>query len=482
MRRALLGLALLGVGSGAQASGWDRVALPSDDAGFAGATAAPRGAGAWWEDLGDDALVALVEEALTQNSDASAAWQRVVQADALSAQVRAGLLPAVSLDGAATVAPTDALGFGFGLGGAASATTDSDTYTSGSVGLNASLGVDLWTRTYRSWRATRHDVAAARGDRDAALLALATRVVGAAFDVRAARARVAVVEESVATSRDLLALTELRYQGGDATGLSVLQQRAQLAATEAQLPSARLADRLAGQQLAVLLGRDPSDPLPELSASLPDLPPAPGLGAPSELLGARPDLRAASERLEAARLRRQSATLGLLPTLGVSASYGEQFFGTDELSWQDTWSVGASASLPVFNGGAKWAAIREATAAERAAGDTLDAAVRGAWAEVEGAIAREDAVVATLVALRVQQEAATAALGEARARYEGGLATYVELLTALGSAQSADLSVINAQRDALDARVGLLDALGGVWSSGLPEPERGRASATGSER
>jgi len=305
-------------------------------------------------------------------------------------------------------------------------------------------------------------------------LGLVTRIAAAYYDARMARAQLVIVEQQAQNNRILLELTRARYEGGDASGLDVLQQEARLAGSEARLPGARLQVTLSDQQLGALIGRTPGEGLPELVSDLPELSGVPGVGVPAQLILARPDLRAASARVDAARLRRLSTTLGVLPTLGVSGSYGTQTIEIDEADEIDVWGFGVSASMPIFNGGAQLGRIKEARAGERAAADQLDQLVVQAIAEVEGTFAQENAASAVIEAQRVQLESSRLAFEEARIRYEGGLANYQQLLSALDVYQNAQLSMLSAQRDRIGARLALHEALGGQWTRQFSKPESNR--------
>jgi len=423
----------------------------------------------WWETFQDATLTGLIEEALSANGDIRAAWQGVVRWQGGSEQLRASMLPKVSLEAQRGLSPTDSLGFGIGFSGLGG--YEADSYWSGSQGLSGQWGVDLFTTNLQAWRAGRFDVQAARGDRDAAVLGLATRIASAYFDARTARAQQAIIEQQVQSNRVLLELARARYEGGDAAGLDVLQQEVQLAASEARLPTAQLQVTLADYQLAALVGRRPGEGLPDLRPELPDLSAFSSVGVPAELLLARPDLRAASARVDSARLRRLSATLAVLPALGVSGSYGKQVIDLDELEEIDVWTLGLSASVPVFNGGLSLGRIKEARAGERAAADQLDQLVLNAIAEVEASLARERAASEVLVAQAAQLEASRLALEEARIRYEGGLASYQQLLSVLDGYQNAQLAMLLAKRDRIGVRVSLHEALGGEWTRHFPEPE-----------
>ena len=203
---------------------WALVDRPSDDTTFSEGSAAEVSASPWWETFGDPQLTAVVEAALTESPDLAGAWERVVQAEAAAGQALAPMLPQVGAEASVQYAPTQNLGFGFGLPNQ----FEQEIYSQGRVGVNGSLGVDVFGQRYSGWRAGRFDAQAAAGDRDAVVLSLTTRVAQAYFDLLLARESVILAREQRDASESVLELTQLRYEAaGDTSGLDVLQQRQQ---------------------------------------------------------------------------------------------------------------------------------------------------------------------------------------------------------------------------------------------------------------
>jgi len=298
-------------------------------------------------------------------------------------------------------------------------------------------------------------------------VALAGNIARAYYDVVAAQEQLALLHGQIETNRALLELTELRYLTSEATGLDVLQQRQQLAATEALVPGARALARTRQQQLTVLLGRDVDDEATVSAAQLPGLPPDPATGRPLDLLDNRPDLKASGLRLQAAGARKNASIQSFLPGLALSGQVGTQAMYVDEMETQETWGVGATLSLPLFQGTANWASFVEARAAAGSATATHEQAVRQAVQQVEGALFNEQEVGAQLDAYRRMLEASQLAFTEARERYAAGLTNYLTVLTAINAQQQAELNVLSAHRSLIDARIAVHESLGGPWTAGL---------------
>ncbi len=483
---SLLGIAVALVALPATAADFhDRAGVyrPAQDETFSAGAEGAVAAEPWWTALGDPRLEALIDEGLGGNGDVAAAWDRVAQADARAAQALAPLLPAASLDAGANVAPYDSLGFSFGgfpefelpeIPGVEwpeeeDEEEDPDVYWTGQVMFNVRVPVDLWGSAIPNHRAGRYDALASEGDAEAQALALTTRIAQAYYDVVAAQQQLAIVQRQLETNRALLEITELRFEQSDATALDVLQQRQQVAASEAQLPQARQILRTRAQQLAVLLGRPATDDLGLDLAELPELGALPPTGRPLDLVDNRPDLRAAAARLDAAHQRQDGAIRAFLPSLALTGQAGLQWNHFTEVDSQETWGAGVSLSLPVFEGTRRWHGVREAKAGQDAAVHQYNQLVLAAVQQVEGALVAEEEQRAQLTALRAQRDAAATAFEESRARYAAGLTSYLTVLVALTTAQQAELGVLDAERALIDTRIQLHESLGGRWTETLSE-------------
>jgi NodT family efflux transporter outer membrane factor (OMF) lipoprotein len=424
----------------------------------------------WWSTFGDPQLAAVVERAVVGNLDLQSMRAVARQAEANTLASFSALLPGVSANANAQLAPLDTLGFGFIPPGATGG-ADPDApknYYNGQATLDATWGLDLFGRNTASWNAARNDAAASRRSADDLARSTAGFVANAYLDVLTARERLRLLDAQIQTNEELLEVLTLRFERGDTTSLDVLQQRQSLAAVLAQRPSAELLAETAAQRLAVLLGEAPTTAI-VADASLPELPDTVALGVPADLTRHRPDLAAEAERLQAARSRRWSATAGALPSLGVSATTGYQFIDTGEFQSQSFWNAGVKASVPIFNGGRTLAGVRQSRAAYDAQEATLAARTLEAVRQVESALAQERLVRRTLDAQIAQLEAARQAAATAREQYLEGLTPFLNVQTTITREQTAEQTVLQARRDVLTARIALHDALGGPWTRALAE-------------
>lgn len=492
MNPALLALALGGSALAMPpAEDVAREVLGAANTSFSQPSAGPPPSAPWWQSMNDDGLSAVLDQAMTSNHSVLAAWERLSAARASAWQAGSALLPTATVSSGWTRNSTEPTVQQF-LNQTASSNPSvpedvleeqildalGDSYDNANWRLSGAWTVDLFGATTTGFLASRWDAKAMEGNQAAQSMAVAANVGAAWYDLVAAHRRLVTVRDQVRVGQDLLALVTLRYEAGEATALDMLQQRQQVASIQANLPAAEAAIDRTGWRLAALLGENPSrfDPSGlSLPATLPTPPAPPPTGTAADLLRRRPDLVAAVATAEAADRRRLSAWLGLAPTVQLNAFTGDQgqLFGADaeEYDWVGNWQIGATASLPLFNGGRKLAAARGGTASARAAFHDLEQSTLNAVFDVEDARRVLRQRNEELEARTNQAEAARLSFEDSRTRYAGGLTPYVNVMTALNTQQLAELGLIQARRDLLTAHISLHNALGAPWALAQGHPD-----------
>ncbi len=132
----------------------------------------------------------------------------------------------------------------------------------------------------------------------------------------------------------------------------------------------------------------------------------------------------------------------------------------------------------LFQGGKRRAAREQAQASYDAAVATYRADVLAAFAEVEDNLAALRILSQEAGEQAVAVAAAERSLALARNRYEGGITTYLEVVTAQGAALADERVAVGIRTRRMTASVNLVKALGGAWSaSQLPAAADARRSS-----
>jgi outer membrane protein TolC len=242
---------------------------------------------------------------------------------------------------------------------------------------------------------------------------------------------------------------ESQHRNGTATKSDALLAAVRAGEVDTRRVAALGAARLARRRLALALG-SVDDTAFVLPTQLPDatklvaLAGEPATAAPGE----RADIRAASFVVEATKAEHRRATALLLPRLDA---FGRLDWTTDGAPFggQEAWTVGVMLRWSPFSGGAELAQRREAYAQSAAAAATLEAVeAQGRLELEEAATALETALARMAISERAVGQSAEAHRIVSR-KYDGGLATAVELFDAAAEETSARLGFADARYEVI---------------------------------
>jgi len=418
--------------------------------------------GNWWEIFKDPQLNALEQQIDVSNQNLKTAVAQYQEARAALGYSRADYYPTVTTNPSAArqrYSSNRPLSIGNGK-----------TFNDFVVPIDVSYQVNAWGRVSKNVESYRDQAQASAADLAVVNLTMHGDLAIDYFAARTLDAEEELLKNTVAQYQQALQLNEERYQGGLASEVEVEQARTILETTRAQLVDVGLARAQYEHAAAVLVGKPPADfSLPPLPLTTPP-PPIP-VGVPSELLERRPDIAATERRVASANAQVGLAKTAYYPLVDIVASGGFES-GTITTLLQGPsalWSVGAAAAATIFDGGRRHALNDEAKAAYDSSVASYRQTVLSAFQQVEDNLAalrvleQEAGVQATAV------QSAQRSLDLSNTRYEGGVTSYLEVITAQNAALSDEVTAVNILGRRMASAVLLVEALGGGWDrSNLP--------------
>ncbi|NDY43377.1 TolC family protein [Dissulfurirhabdus thermomarina] len=325
---------------------------------------------------------------------------------------------------------------------------------------------------------------AAAGDRAAleGLRLTAQRLVAEVTDafnrVLYLEALVRAQEETLSALEKARADAALRLEVGRIAPVELMRIDTQVASQRQALIQSRESALRAREDLALLLGLDPSAP-PEAEGRLLPAPPA-GEAAPDieAALARRPDVRQAERRVRQAEAALRAARGRRLPALDLVGDYGRRA-GSGFEADEEVWWAGVALSFDLFTGGTVSAEIRKAEDQLRAAEERLrEARLRARTDILHARSARREAEHRLEVAAAARRTAEETYRIE-QLRYRTGAGTVTDSLLAQSAwlqAKAAELAAIfDHQRAAVAERLalGLIEAGPPATAAGDGEtPER----------
>ena len=424
----------------------------------------------WWQRYGDSQLSSLIAEALNHAPDMAAAAARVRQAQALLGVSESATAPQLSANASIS---GDKYSYHYLTPAEMTPRGLNDT---GRATLDLRWSLDLWGKHRAAIAAASGELQARQADAAQARLMLASSVAAAYADL----VRMTVTEQTLAQSLEVRETTARLFAERFAHGLEnqggVHSAKARAATARAELLQAQEQVALQRHRIAALMGAAPDRgaaiAIPAATLQQPwqqqwALP----SNLPANLLGRRPDVVAARLQAQALESRVAAKQAEFYPDVNLSAFVGVQSLGLDMLTkgGSSVASIGPAISLPIFNGGR----LRSELGAARAQYDEAVALYRNtlnhALQEVADNAVSQRALQQQLQSMEQAVHAATEAHRVARNRYEGGLATHLDVLSAEDQLLVSVRQLVDVQARALALDIALHRVLGGGWQEAAPQ-------------
>jgi NodT family efflux transporter outer membrane factor (OMF) lipoprotein len=403
--------------------------------------------GKWWKAFGEATLDALEEKVDVSNQNVAQAQARYRIARASVKGSRADWYPTISAGGSATRSHAEG-------------STTSTYRVPGELQWEA----DVWGKVRRGVESAIATAQATAADLEAMRLSMHAELAADYFELRGLDAQKALLDTNAAAYEKALKLTVNKHDQGVVSGIDVAEAQTQLESTRVQAIDLGIARARFEHAIAVLTGEPPGKltlpPSPELTAP-PEIPPS----LPSELLERRPDVAAAERRVAAANASIGVAESAFFPQLSLSASAGWQSSTLTRLlsapNW--FWSIAPAILETIFDGGKRRAYVEQAKASTDAAAAAYRQAVLSAFQDVEDALAATRILAEESAQQARAVEAADRALKLAVDRYQGGVTSYLEVITAQAAALANERQAVEVATRRLTTAIDLVRALGGGW-------------------
>ena len=409
----------------------------------------------WWELFQDKQLELLIRTALQENKNLGIALSRIEESRLAVTSVRANQFPFLSLGGFFGREKQSRELF-------PGADSDDRFRVTGDL----TYQVDLWGQYSRATEAARARLLATESAYRTVTISLVTQVASTYLLLRDLDQRLAVSEHTLQTRLGSLKIIQARFDKGTVPELDVFQAQIEVAVAETAIASFQRQIVQTENALRILLGRNPGPVTRGDSLASQIFPPSVPTGLPSELLQRRPDVVQAEAELMAA-----TATVGVAealryPSISLTGSFGAESTDLSDLNSGDaeTWGIGANLFAPIFNSGQLKAQAEAARERAKQSMLSYENTLQQSFREVEDALV---GVRTYSVENEAQTRRAFAALNAARlsrARYDGGVVDYLEVLDTERTLFDAQLAQSQTLQLYFNAIVRLYGALGGGWS------------------
>ncbi|ROI00698.1 efflux transporter outer membrane subunit [Chryseobacterium daecheongense] len=278
--------------------------------------------------------------------------------------------------------------------------------------------------------------------------------------------QLSIAKANLELSNNTLSITQKMWDSGDTTSLGVQQATAQKQSTE--LLISQLEQNIAIQEnaLSILVGENPNKVNRTIEMSDTSLPQNISAGLPAAMVSRRPDVRQQELVLLESNAMVGIAQANMYPSLKITATGGVNSFKFDnwfQIPASLFGSVLGGITQPIFQKRQLKTDLEVAKIQREKNVLAFRQSVLNAVGEVSDALVSNES-------LKVQEQKATEqvqtlkeGIKSAQLLYKGGMANYLEVITAQANSLQAELNLASVKRQRLSSIVDLYRALGGGW-------------------
>ncbi|TAN68347.1 MAG: efflux transporter outer membrane subunit [Methylobacter sp.] len=416
----------------------------------------------WWERFQDPALNRFLASAEQESYSVANALARIEQARASLIGADSALVP--SIDANLSYNRSS-----FSIGGPAYILNQ---YKSG---LQSDWEIDLFGGLARQQQASMSQLESRQASWHDARVAVAIEVADAYLNYRYCEIQVQQLQADAKSRQSTEKLTALAGQHGFRSVADVALSHAAAADSQKNLLEQQGQCERAIKGLVVLTALDEVTvrktlEQPERVAKLPNPSTFKLDSLPARVLLQRPDLAAAERDMAEASAKIGVEQAKRFPKLSLSGNITPtlQSMNGAALALAQTWSLGPTLSLPLFDAGKRAANVQSAQAQYEAAASNYRSKVRSAVKEVEEALVRLDSAAQRLPQAQQAESGYRQYFQASRQLFETGLGNLLDLETARRNHLTAELAVKALEQEQVSAWIALYRAAGGSWDDGNP--------------
>ncbi|NDO83698.1 copper transporter [Citrobacter sp. NCU1] len=343
---------------------------------------------------------------------------------------------------------------------------DSRTTREYEAGLNLSFDLDFFGRLKNMSEADRQNFFASEEARRAVHILLISNVSQSYFNQRLAYAQLQVAQETLQNYERSYAFVEKQLLTGSTNVLALEQARGVIESTRAEIAKRQGELAQATNALQLLLGSYTTLPneKAENAADINSVKLPPSLS--SQILLQRPDIMEAEHTLMAANANIGAARAAFFPSITLTSSLSGSSSDLSSLfnASSGMWSFIPKVELPIFNAGRNQANLDLAEIRQQQSVVNYEQKIQNAFKEVADALALRQSLADQITAQQRYLDSLTITLQRARALYQNGAVSYINVLDAERSlfATQQTLLDLNYARQVNEIR--LFTALGGGWA------------------
>lgn len=334
------------------------------------------------------------------------------------------------------------------------------------VGFRSSWEADIWGKLSNQKKAALNKYLATEQARQWVTTQVVAQVASLYYELLALDKELEILQNNIKLQENAVEIVKVQKAGGRATELAVQQFNAQLLGTKSMLNVMQQRITAIQNNLGAISGKydftiKRGKPITDIA-----IPEDIQIGIPAQLLVNRPDIREAELLLEAAGAELEASRKAFLPSLNISAYTALNSFKSSVLFSPQSLTYGLLGGLvtPVLSKNMLKGNYQLASAAQQQAFESYRKQIIYAYHEVQTELSGIEQYK-KIYQLKIQEtKGLQAAVAASNDLYLGGLATYLEVITAQRGVLEAELEQINSKKTVFLYLIDLYRSLGGGWN------------------
>ena len=422
----------------------------------------------WKDFFSDQNLIALIDGALKNNQDLNIVLQDINIAKNEVRGRKGAYLPNVGIGVGAGVAKTPK----YTSQGASDAVNDitpgqkvPEVLPNYAFGLGVSWEVDIWKKLRNAKNSAVAKYLSSIEGKNFIVTQLISEIAKSYNELMALDNQLEILKQNIEIYQNSLEIVKLQKQSAKVTELAVRRFEAEVLKTQSRQFYFMQQITETENRINFLVGRFPQ-PVTRSSATFTNLKPDTiSAGIPSQLLSNRPDIKQAELDLSAAKLDVKAAKANFYPSLIINAGLGYQAFNPSYLINPQSllYSIAGNLVAPLINRNAIKANYYSANSKQIQAVYNYERTILKAHIEVINQLSNINNLKQSYNLKEKQVLALNESIDISTNLFKSARADYMEVLLTQRDALEARIELIETKKMQMNANVTIYRALGGGW-------------------
>lgn len=338
------------------------------------------------------------------------------------------------------------------------------TYEPSALALSVSQPLYTGGRTVAATSAAEADVKAARSNLNSVEQSVLQAAVSAYMNVVRDQSVVALTENNVTVLERQREAAQDRFDVGEITRTDVAQAEARLAGAKSDFVQAVGNLKVSEATYERIVGQKPGEvSYPIVPANFPE-----SIDSALELgMSNNPDIQSAKFQEESSKFNIRETSGRLLPTISLDGSLSQSDDQSSESQWSETGSISATLTVPLYQSGSVYSAVRQARQLNNQRKIEIETAVRQVREAVTQSWELLETARSQVVSNGEQVRANTIALEGVEQEAQVGSRTTLDVLDAEQELLQSQVSLVTSRRDVYVAIYDVYASIGNLSAEEL---------------